>query len=111
MNGVFRAAEDVCRQYTENIMYLSQQQEAICAQREAESREKAAQIMEDAQKQAEETVSSTQRQCAEMLEKAKTESQKYWNAVSEKLTTISNEHEELRHLFSQLPALDRGEKR
>lgn len=107
MNGVFRAAEDVCRQYTENIMYLR----AICAQREAESREKAAQIMEDAQKQAEETVSSTQRQCAEMLEKAKTESQKYWNAVSEKLTTISNEHEELRHLFSQLPALDRGEKR
>lgn len=110
LNGVFTAAEDACRQYTDNIMRLSQEQEALCARREKESREKAEQILEEARRQAEETASSTQKQCAEMLEKAKAESQSYWDAVSEKLATISNEHEALRCLLSQLPAQDRGEK-
>lgn len=110
LNGVFKAAEDACRQYTDNIMRLSQEQEALCARREKESREKAEQILEDARRQAEETASSTQKQCAEMLEKAKAESRSYWDAVSEKLATISNEHEALRCLLSQLPAQDRGEK-
>lgn len=37
LNGVFKAAEEACQQYTENIMLLSQRQETICAQREKES--------------------------------------------------------------------------
>ncbi len=91
-------------------MHLSQRQEEICAQRDKESRERAAQIIEEAQKQAEETIGSAQNQSAEMLEQAKAESQKYWDAVSAKLAVISSEHEALRHLLSQMPAQDRGEK-
>ena len=111
LNGVFKAAEEACQQYTENIMLLSQRQETICAQREKESQEKAAQIIADARKQAEETTNIARKQCADMLEKARTESQKYWNTVSEKLASLSNKHAELRQLLSQLPTQDGDEKR
>lgn len=37
-----------------------------------------------------------------MLKKAKAESQAYWDAVSAKITSITNEHAELRQLFSQI---------
>lgn len=110
LSGVFEAAQEACRQYTDNIMRLSQREEEICAQRDKESQEKAAQIIEEAQKQAEETIGSAQKQSAEILEQAKAESQKYWDAVSAKLAVISSEHEELRHQLSQMPAQDRGER-
>ena len=60
LNGVFEAAEQACRQYTENIIRLHQRQEAHCAEQEKESRERAAQIIADAQKQAEEIKDLTQ---------------------------------------------------
>jgi Rps23 Pro-64 3,4-dihydroxylase Tpa1-like proline 4-hydroxylase len=104
LSGVFQAAEQACRMYTQNIMQLNQRQEAICAQREKEGQEKAAQIVNDAQKQAKETIAITQKQCAEMLEKAQAESQKCRDAVSEKLASISSERAELRQLLSQLSA-------
>lgn len=106
LNGVFEAAEEACRQYTENIKRLHQRQEAHCAEQEKESREKAAQIIADAQKQAEEIKDLTQQQCAEMLEKARTGSQACWDAVSAKLASISHEHAELQQLLSQMPMQD-----
>lgn len=110
LNDVFKAAEQACRQYTENIVRMSQSQEAVCAQREKESQEKAAQIIAEARKQAEETTAAAQKQCAEMLEKAKAESQQYWDAVSAKFTSLSNEHDALRRLLEQLPADGRNGK-
>lgn len=106
LNDVFKAAEQACKQYTENIVRMSQSQEAVCAQREKESQEKAAQIIADARKQAEETTAAAQKQCAEMLEKAKAESQQYWDAVSAKIASLSNEHDALRRLLEQLPSQD-----
>ena len=50
LSGVFQAAEQACQLYTQNIMQLNQRQDAICAQREKESQQKAAQIVRDAQK-------------------------------------------------------------
>ena len=104
LSGVFQAAEQACQMYTQNIMQLNQRQEAICAQREKESQEKAARIVNDAQEQAKETIAITQKQCAEMLERAQAESQKCRDAVSEKLASISSERAELRQLLSQLSA-------
>ena len=78
---------------------MSQHQQVICAQREKESQEKASQIVADAQKQ-----------CDEMLKKAKAESQAYWDDVSAKITSITNEHAELRQLFSQISAREKDEQ-
>lgn len=110
LNGVFQAAERACQQYTENIVRLSQHQQVICAQREKESQEKASQIVADAQKQAADATTAAQKQCDEMLKKAKAESQAYWNAVSAKITSITNERAELRQLFSQLSAREKDEQ-
>lgn len=110
LNGVFQAAERACQQYTENIVRLSQHQQVICAQREKESQEKALQIVADAQKQAEDATTAAQKQCDEMLKKAKAESQAYWDAVSAKITSITNEHAELRQLFSQISAREKDKQ-
>lgn len=110
LNGIFQAAERACQQYTENIVRLSQHQQVICAQREKESQEKALQIVADAQKQAEDATTAAQKQCDEMLKKAKAESQAYWDAVSAKITSITNEHAELRQLFSQISAREKDKQ-
>ena len=110
LNGVFQAAERACQQYTENIVRLSQHQQVICAQREKESQEKALQIVADAQKQAADATTAAQKQCDEMLKKAKAESQAYWDAVSAKITSIINEHAELSQLFSQISAREKDKQ-
>lgn len=107
LNGVFQAAERACQQYTENIARLSQHQQVICARREKESQKKALQIVADAQKQAEDATAAAQKKCDEMLKKAKAESQAYWDAVSAKITSITNAHAELRQLFSQISAREK----
>lgn len=84
LNGVFEAAQAACRQYTENIIALSQRQEAVSAKLEAESRQKA-----------EELLARTQAQCDAMLQQARTEAQAYWNAVSKKVSAISPDHSDL----------------
>ena len=61
-------------------------------------------------KQAEDATTAAQKQCDEMLKKAKAESQAYWDAVSAKITSITNEHAELRQLFSQISAREKDKR-
>lgn len=100
LNGVFTAAQDACQQYMENICHLSQNQERICAQRDAESRAEAERIVEEARKESEALEHETRMMCAEMVTKAKAESQAYWDEVSRRLVAFSTEHAELQQLLS-----------
>lgn len=100
LSGIFEAAQAACAQYTDNISHLSQRQEAICARMEAESRAKADALLEQARQEAAALEQSTQTQCAQMLEKARAESQTYWETVSHRLTQFSAEHAELERLLS-----------
>lgn len=102
LNGVFEAAQAACQQYTQSIALLSQEQETICACREAESREKAEQLLTQAQQQREELLRQTQQECADMVQKAKQESHAYWEAVFAKLQTVSKEYTELQGLLSRM---------
>lgn len=104
LNGVFQAAQAACQQYMDNISSLSQRQEEVCARMEAESRQRAEQMIADAQRQKEATERETQQYCAELLEKAKAESQVYWDSVSQKLEAFSAEHAELQWLLSLVSA-------
>lgn len=88
LSGIFEAAQAACAQYTDNIANLSQRQARICAQREAESLERAKSMLNE-----------TRQTCNEMLEKAKTESQEYWDNVSGKLNSFVAEHAELKQLL------------
>lgn len=106
LNGVFEAAQAACAQYMENIENLSQRQEEICAKREAESWDKAKRIIEEAEKQSNTLRKETEAQCAEMLEKAKRESQEYEEAVFRKLRAFLKEHSELRDMLSAISDKD-----
>ena len=100
LNGVFTAAQDACQQYMENICHLSQNQERICAQRDAESQAEAKRIVEEARKESEALEHETRMMCAEMVTNAKAESQAYWDEVSRRLVAFSTEHAELQQLLS-----------
>ena len=102
LNGVFEAAQAACRQYTENIGSLSRRQELVCAKRDRESREAAARLMVEAQRQKAEMERTAKLQCDQMLEKAKTDAQKYWDSVSAKLQAFAAEHAELSALPSMM---------
>lgn len=102
LNGVFEAAQAACQQYTQSIAALSQEQETICARREAESREQAEEILTQAQQQREALLQQTQQECADMVQKAKQESHAYWEAVFAKLQTVSKEYTELQGLLSRM---------
>lgn len=100
LNGVFDSAQAACAQYIENIRTLSQRQEAVCARMEAESTAKAKALLEEAERKKTEMERSTDTYCAEMIRKAKAESQAYWDTVSGKLNLFLAEHSELQKLLS-----------
>ena len=100
LNGIFDAAQLACRQYTENIQSLSERQEQLCAQMEAESRAKSERMIAEAEQKRDEIEHEAQIRSAEMLRKAKAESEKYWEDVSDKMEAFYDAHEGLRELMS-----------
>lgn len=100
LNGVFEAIEAAGKQYLDNIQTLSERQEKVCAQMEEESMKRASQLLEEAQKRSTALEAETKVKCAEMVEKAKAESQRYWDEVSKKLEQFYNEHVGLKELLS-----------
>lgn len=100
LSGIFEAAQEACRQYTENIEQLSHRQEEVCARMDRESRERAAAIVAEAEARSAQLEQDAQQRCQAMLEKAEAESQAYWDEVSSRLQAFSAEHAELRQLLS-----------
>lgn len=115
LNGLFEAAQAACQQYTDSITALSQRQESICAQMEADSRAKADAILAEAQQQKADTeaqcaqlLHTTQAQCEEMTAAAEAQSQSYWKEVFRRLQAYAAEHAELRELLSVVAASGKG---
>lgn len=102
LSGIFEAAEKACQQYTENIRQLSERQEAICAQREEESREAAELRLAETEKKCLEMESQTRAKCDEMLAQAKEESQKCWEVIARKLEAYCAQHGGLGELLELL---------
>lgn len=111
LNGVFEAAQEACRQYTDSIALHARQQEEVNARREAESREKADRLLAETEKtcasklqQTEEICAAklqeTETTCTQMLQKAQTESQQYWDTVFQKMKAFSKEYAELQGLLA-----------
>lgn len=108
LSGVFEAAQEACAQYMENLSILSQNQEAICARRDKESRQKAAKLIEEAKRESAMLREETEAQCKEMRLKAQKESQAYWDEVHTRLQAFSAEHAELQTLLSVVGTKDKG---
>lgn len=84
LNGVFAAAEAAAEQYLNNI----RNQEQLCKRLQAEAEEKAAR-----------TVTQAQMKADELEARARQESERYWQAVSERLDKFYEEHKGLQELL------------
>lgn len=100
INEVFDAAQAAGQQYLENIRLLSERQEGICNQLEAESKAEADKILTEAKKTCENMEKETRILCNQMVANAKAESQQYWDDVSKKLEEFYQEHIGLKELLS-----------
>ena len=103
LNGVFEAAQASAQQYMDNIRLLSERQEAVCAQLEEESREKAERLVSEAEKKRDGMVKEMRIQCAEMQSKTKAECQAYWDEITTRLEAFYAEHSGLQELLSMVP--------
>lgn len=100
LNGVFEAAQASCEQYMENIRTLSERQEAICAQREEESIQKAKMRLEETEMLCAAMEAETREKCERMIAEAKAKSAVYWDEISKKLDAFCSDHAELRELLN-----------
>lgn len=91
LNGIFEAAHAASSQYLENIQYLSERQEKICAQMEAESTEKC-EMMER----------ETTAKCEAMLAEAEKGVEQRWLEISQRLEAFYDAHRGLRELLTMV---------
>lgn len=105
VNEVFETAQKAAEQYLENIADLSGRQSAICAQLEAESKEKADKLLAETVERCNAMEYKTEKKCEEMRDKAKEEAQGYWDEVSRKLEDFYASHAGLQELLAmRVPA-------
>ena len=73
LNGVFEAVQAACDQYVENVKKMSSRQDEINAEREEESKRRAAQILNDANRLAQKMEADTRSRCLAMIRLTKEE--------------------------------------
>lgn len=100
LNGVFEAAQNAAAQYLENIQYLSDEQEKICARMDSESREKADRLLADTEEACRRLEAETREKCDAMVAQAKQESDSYWERVSGQMEEFYAAHAGLKELLA-----------
>ena len=110
LNGVYESANVAAQQYLDNLQALYDREKLQTEQKEAISREKAQQILENAASQCESLIKNTRDKCLaieaesraaceEMKRRAKAESDAYWKELSERLESFYQSHEGLKALL------------
>ena len=97
LNGVFEAAHAASAQYLENIQYLSERQETVCAEMERETREKC-DLMEREMTE----------KCKAMLEEAEKGVEERWMELSQRLEVFYDAHKGLRELMTSVGSIKLG---
>lgn len=100
VNGIFEAAQAASQQYIENIRSLNERQDAICAQRDADSRAQAERRLQETTEKCESMEKACQEKCAAMEAQAKQRSEAYWAEVSARLQSFYENHQELKKLLN-----------
>ena len=78
LSGIFEAAQKAADQYLSSVSERTARQEEICIRMEAE----------------------TKRKCDEMVERARLDSQRYWDEISRRMEDFYNAHAGLRELLA-----------
>ena len=70
LSGIFEAAQDSCQYYLENIRQLSERQNTVCQQKEAETQEKCDRMAAEAEQNAYRMETETKEKCDRMAAEA-----------------------------------------
>ena len=100
LNGIFESAQVASQQYLDNLKTLTHRREVLCVQKENECLEKVGRILADTEKRCLRMENDARVKSAEIIEKAKAESQQYWDEISAKLDAYYDQHTGLRELLS-----------
>jgi len=100
LNGVFEAAQKAAQEYLDNVRIHYQDREEYARRTEAEANAKAEQMLRQAERRCKLLESVTSKRCEEMTEKARIESQEYWQQVSSKVDEYIRQRADLRELLS-----------
>ena len=112
LNGVFEAAQRASQQYIDSVRTMSERQKAACAKMEAESQARAKEIVEEAKKNRADIEAAANATAQGLLQKAREESQRYWEEVSVKLEALYQQYTGLRELMTlDLPTKKQDEDR
>ena len=104
LNGVFASAQASAQQYLDSVQALSLRQETVCEQREKESLEKTEKMLTLTEQRCAKMEADAKIRCAEMVTRAKAESQAYWDELVVKLDAYYAQHNGLRELLSLIMA-------
>ena len=99
LNHVFEDAEKAAQQYLENVKLLSDREDAIVAQREQESKEKAIRLLQKTEERCREKVAETKAKCTALEEESRVKAEAYWDKVSRQMQIFVSSHSELQGLF------------
>ena len=99
INHVFEDADKAAQQYLESVRLLSEREDAIVAQREQESKEKAVRLLQKTEERCREKVAETKAKCAALEEESRIKSEAYWEKVSRQMQIFVASHQELKGLL------------
>jgi len=83
----------------ESVRALSEREDAIVAQREQESKEKAVRLLQKTEERCREKVAETKAKCAALEEESRLKSEAYWEKASRKMQIFVASHQELKGLI------------
>ena len=100
LNGIFEAAQAASQQYIENIRSLNERQDAICKQRDIDSRAEVERRIKETEEKCESMEAACRKKCAAMEAEAKQKFDAYWAEVSKRLQSFYESHQELKRLLN-----------
>ena len=100
LNGIFESAQTASQQYLDNLKALSHRREVLCVQRENECLEKVGRLLAETEKRCAKMEKDAKVRSAEIIAKAKAESQQYWEEIYAKLDAYYEQHIGIRELLS-----------
>lgn len=91
LSGVFAAAQKAADQYLDNVKVLTENQEKLCAQLEAESKEQSEKLIAESKEQSEKLLSESQEQSEKLLKESQEQSEKLINETEMKCRIMEEE--------------------
>lgn len=105
VNRVFEAADRAAQQYLDHMQQRVREQEALCAQIENESRDRAEQMLVETEVKCRRMERDAQLRCSKMMRAAEQDAGRNLEEVLSRLDRLSEENGELRQM------LESGEKK